>query len=288
MGNITFCDPNHTIPTATITPVVTGTGWLNLSNLSGEVLSEMARYPGVNPANTKFVIDLGTIRGASVFAMPINNAQLGDTGRIRFATDAGFTDVVADSGWKEFWGEIYPYGSIPWGHPCWIDGHPTAEQVAGAIPPWMYIAPGDVLGRYVEVALDFTNNTDGYVDIGRITVSPGITPAINADFGLVVPFYVDPSTSTRSKGGVQFADPQRPYLYTKMHFDALTDAELYGEFYEMIRKSGTTKPMFFIFDPDADPAILHKQCFMCTVKTSSPTASFVDQNGLDVEVTQTF
>ncbi len=289
MGNVTFCDPNHTMPTSLITPVVTGSGWLNLSNLSGEVLSEMARYPGVNPTNTKFVIDLGTIRGASVFAIPFNNAQLGDMGRIRFATDSGFTDVVADSGWKEFWGEIYPYGSLPWGHPSWIDGHPTAEQIAGEVPRWTYISPGDVLGRYVEVSLDFTHNTDGFVDIGRIIVSPGITPTINTNFGVAVPFYKDPSTKSRSKGGVQFADPQRPYLYCKMRFDYLTDAEIYGEFYETVRKCGVTKPIYFIFDPDAPAAIFNKQCFMATLENiGSPSGDFVDQNSFDIEVTQAF
>lgn len=289
MANPKFCFPNHTLPTATITPVATGSGWLSLTNLFGDVLSEMARYPGVNPTNTKFVIDLGTIRGASVFAIPFNNAQLGDLGRIRFATDSGFTDVVADSGWKEFWGEIYPYGSLLWGHPCWVDGHPTKEQIAGQVPAWMYLAPNEVLGRYVEVSLNFSTNTDGFVDIGQIVVSPAVSPVYNVSFGVGVPYLKDPSTKQRSKGGVQFSDKQKKYLATRMRLDYLSDAETYGQFYEMMRQYGVSKPLFFIYDSDAPAAILMKQSFMCTLENiTPPSQTRIDLNSMDFEISQTF
>lgn len=289
MANVKFCYPNWTLPTVTVTPMVTGSGWLDLQLLQGEVLSEMARYPGVNPANTKFVIDLGTERGMRILAVPFHNARPGDTARMRLASDAGLTNILLDSGSIEFFQEVYPYGTLEWGRVEWLDGRLTPEQAAGRMPPWIYIASEPVIGRYLEVSFDFSDNSDGYVDVGQIVASPSITPAYNASYGCNPPFPRDPSTKTRLRGGPQFADKQRPYLYTKMQLDWLSGDELYGQFFEFVRDYGVTRPFFFIFDSDAPIAQLQKQAFMATAeRLGDPTLAYHDVNRLDIEISQAF
>lgn len=289
MANVTFCYPNWTLPTALYTPTVTGASWLDLANLQGEVLSEMARFPGVNPASTKLVIDLATLRAARVFALPFQNAKLGDTARIRFATDAAFSNVVLDTGFKEFFGEAYPYGSLEWGRPEWMDGKLTPEQAAVRSAPWVHVAPSDLLGRYVEVSLNFSGNSDGFADLGQVIVSPAITPKRNISYGYSAPCYRDPSTKRRAKGGPQFADKARPYRYAKMQLEWLDDSELYGMFFEMIREYGVAKPFFYIHDSDAPPAILPKQSFMATAESfSDPVHLSYGRFSLTIEISESF
>lgn len=270
MRNVTFCSPNWVLPTATVTPTITGAGWLDLGNLQGEVLSETARYPGVTPADTKFVVDLGTLRNAQVFALPVHNAGLLDTARVRMATDSGFTNVVADSTAKEFFGEVYQYGSLPWGNVSWMDGRLPAELAAGQMPIWWYIAPAEVIGRYVEWAFDFSTNAAGVVDIGQPIVSPALTPAYNVSYGVKQPYPVDPSQGNRSKGGVRFVDHKRPYRVAEMQLDFLSEAETYGLFYDMAKDYGVTKPFLFIYDSEASSAILPRQMMMCTAEQIGP------------------
>jgi hypothetical protein len=289
MANVKFCYPNHTLPTVTVTPTVTGAGWLDLNLLQGEVLSEMARYPGVNPAATKFVIDLGTERDMRILAIPFHNARPGDTARIRVASDAGLTDILLDTGSVEFFQEVYPWGALEWGRVEWSDGRLTPEQAAGRMPPWIYIAPEPIIGRYLEVSFDFSGNPDGYVDVGQIVASPSITPAYNVSYGCTPPFPRDPSTKTRLRGGPQFADKQRKYLYTRMQLDWLSGDELYGQFYELVREYGVTKPIFFIFDSDAPAVTLYKQSFMALIeRVGDPALAYHDVNKLEIEISQAF
>jgi hypothetical protein len=289
MANPKLCFPNWTLPTTIVTPVASGASWIDLGNLQGEVLSEMARYPAVDLAGSRLVIDLGTLRNVSVLAIPFHNAGLFDKARIRFCTDAALTDAVIDTGWQEFFGVIYPYGTLDPTRVEWIDGRMTAEDAAGYMIPWVYVAPVAAIGRYLDVQLDWTSNAAGYVDIGQIVASPALTSVVNISYGANPPFYVDPSTKTRSKGGPQFSDVQRSYRVTNMQFDWMSDDELYGNFYEMVRRYGRTKPLFYIYDSDAPVAIRQKQSFMCTASTlGPPTASSFNLNSLPVAVEEAF
>lgn len=289
MANVKFCYPNWLLPTPFVAPTITGPGWIDLAKLQGDVLSEMARYPGVNPASTRLTVDLGTVRNMRVLVLPFHNAQPGDSARIRVATDAGLTDVVLDTGTKDFFGETYAYGSLEWGTVQWLDGLYSPEQAAGLMPAWIHIAGSDVFGRYLDIQFNFSGNTDGYVDVGQIVASPTITPVYNISYGVSVPFPRDPSTSSRARGGPKFSVRSRPYLVSKMQLDWLGTDELYGSFYEMVREYGTTKPFFFIYDVDAPPTRLQKQSFMATADSfGAPTNTSFGNNSLAVEISQAF
>lgn len=265
-----LCYPNWTLPTATVTPTITGASWIDLANLQGEVPSEMARYPGVNPANTKLLIDLGTLRNVSVVAIPLHNGGNGDKARIRVATDAGLTNIVLDTGWQEFYGEMYPYGTLPWGSPQWLDGRMSPEQIAAlaadAPPVWFYVSPTEVIGRYLDVQFDFSNNASGVVDTGQIVASPAFSPANTFSYGAKPPYYRDPSTARRSKGGARFVDKARRYRVAQMQFELLSGIEVWGPLFEMCRDYGTTKPFLYIHDSDAEPAIRAMQTFMAVAE----------------------
>jgi hypothetical protein len=289
MAAVKFCFPNWTLDTNVITPTATGAAWTDLANLKGEVLSEMARCPSLVLADSKFVIDLGTTRNISVLAIPFHNAQIGNLARMRLATDAGFADVVVDTGWKEFFGEVYPWGTLPWGHVSWVDGRLNAEQAYQRVPPWMHVLGEEVLGRYLEVQLDFTGNTDGFVDVGQIVAASALSPVYNASRGVTPPFYVDASTKTRAKGGPMFADRRKPYRVSKMQLQHLSLNEAYGSFFEMVRELGVSKPFFFIYNSDAAAAFLPKQSFMAIAEEITPPVQpYALEYSMAIEITEQF
>lgn len=289
MANVKFCYPNWTLPSAVYTPTITGAGWVDLAKMQGDVLSEMARYPGVNPVNTKVVIDLGTLRNIDALVLPFHNAKIGDKARVEVATDSGFTDIVLDSGWKEFFSEMYPYGSLEWGRVEWMDGRMTEEQASGLMPPWIHLASSTVFGRYVRWSLDFSGNSDGYVDLGQPVIAPALSPVYNISYGCSPPFYRDSSQKHRVKSGPQFKEKQRPYRVTRMQLDWLSENELYGQFYEMVRQYGVTEPFFFIYDADAIPALLIKQCFMASAEQiGDPTHPKYGNHTLTIELSEEF
>jgi hypothetical protein len=289
MANPKFCFPNWTLPTANVVPTASGAGWIDLDKLQGDVLSEMARYPGVNVAGSRLVIDLGQLRNVALLALPHHNAGIYDSARIRFCTDAALTDAVIDTGWKEFFGVIYPYGTLDPSRVEWIDGRLTAEDAVGVVYPWMHEEPVAQIGRYLDIQLDFRHNPAGYIDLGQVVASPLLTSVQGISYGVTVPFYVDPSTKTRAKGGPQFADKQRKYLMARVQFNWLGTAELYSGFFELVRRYGLTQPFFFIYDSDADPVQRQKQCFMCTAdEITAPSNTMLDNNTLGLTLTQAF
>lgn len=289
MANIAFCTPNWTLPTKVFSPEIVAPGWIDPANLQGDVLSEMARFPGVDPASTVLTIDLKTERAVRVFAIPISNARPGDTARILFYADEARTELVLDTGDIEFFGEVFTWGALEWGRQEWLDGRMTVEQVANAVPSWRYWSQSEVIGRVIEIRLNFSGNLDGFTDIGQVVASPAFSPNYNLSFGCTPPFIRDPSTKKRSKGGVQFVDKARGYLYTKMQLDWLNEGETYGNFFEMVREYGVSKPFYFIYDPDAAPALIAKQSFMAIAETiSDPVHPSAGTYSIAIEIAQTF
>lgn len=264
MANVTFGAFNWLMPSVAVTPTVTvpvGSGWIDLSLLTGPVLSEMARCPSIDPADTQMVWDMGETRAVRAFAMPFHSCGIGDKVRVDVATDAAFTSITLDTGWRDVIGEWFPPGSLPWGHPNGWDGLPTAEDLDGYCPPWFYVAAESALGRYVRWRWDVSSSALGYLDVGRLFAGDVVQPSYNLSYGVQIG-YADKSKSERSRGGALFCDPEEKYLAASFSLDFLSQAEAVGQVLEMHRRLGTTEPFFWAYDPDDDAALRTKRMFM--------------------------
>lgn len=272
MQNVILAYNNWLMPTVSVTPAVTvpvGAGWIDTALLTGRVLSEMARCPSVDLADTQMVWDMGTTRAVRVLGMPMHNCSIGDRVRVRLATDAAITDVTLDTGWQDVIGEWYPFGSLPWGDPRSWDGLPTAEDLAGYAPPWLHVAAADAYGRYVKWEWDIGTNPAGYLDVGRLFVGSAIQPRYNYSYGIKFAI-VDKSPSARSRGGAVFSDAIEQYRTVSFQLDWLSREEAFGQVFEMQRRVGTTEPILFIADPDDGPALLTKRAMVATLADLSP------------------
>jgi hypothetical protein len=264
VDNVTFGAFNWLLPTIAVTPTVSfpaGSGWIDPELLTGPVLSEMARCPSVDPADTQMVWDMGTERAVRALAMPFHSCTVGDRVRVQVATDAAFSSVVIDTDWQDVVGEWFPFGSLPWGHPNFWGGLPTAEDLDGYCPPWFYIADAAVLGRYVRWLWDVSGSTLGYLDVGRLFVGDVVQPRYNLSYGVQVG-YVDKSKTERSRGAALFGDQEEKYLSASFALDYLSQEEAIGQVMEMHRRLGTTEPFFWAYNPADGLALRTKRMFM--------------------------
>lgn len=266
MGNVTFCYPDWTQDTSQVTTTITGAAWIDLDLLKGDVLSEMARCPSVLLADTQLTIDAGTLRDALVLVIPAHSAARGDKARIRLATDAGFTDVVADTGWQDFFPRAYAWGTAPWLDIHFRDGYLTAEETAGLMIPWIVVLPAPVLFRYVKVEIDARANPAGFFDLGAVVISPGISPRYNISYGVQFALR-DDSRRERSKGAVPFVDQAELYREASMQLDWLSVAEAFGAQWEMRRQLGMSGRFFFLYDAADDPTVIYRRSFMAQFET---------------------
>lgn len=287
MANMKFCFPNHTQNSDLITVTATGADWIDLQFLQSDALSEMARYNGVDPTDTIILLDLGDIRKIDIFGVPINNAQDGDTCRVLAYSDAALTQLEYDSGATDFIGEIYPYGSLRCERIEWLDGHMTPEQLSGIIIPWINIPANSVFARYIKFKFDFTNNTDGFVDVGRLLAAEFVSTENFVPYGASPPFYIDPSTTTRSRGGVKLKDQRVKYRMSSIQFDWLDVDQVYEEFFKLAKENGVTEPFFFVYDLDAARNVQIKQMFYATADSyNKPTNKTYAEYALGLEISE--
>lgn len=261
--NVTFAYRNWLMPSVSHTPSVTvpgGAGWIDTGKLTGEVLSEMARCPSLDLANTQMTWDMGTTRALRCFGMPMHNGVVGDKVRVSVAADAGFAEVSYDTGWQEVIGQWYPFGAVPWGDPHWWDGLPSAEDLDGYCPPWTHTAPEDVTGRYVKWEWDVSGNPAGYLDVGRLWVAPIIRPRYNMNYGVKIG-HADKSQVARNRGAVVFGDEVEKFRTVALQLDWLSVEEAFGQMFEMQRLVGVTQPFLFIYDGDDVTAMRTRRSF---------------------------
>ena len=158
--------------------------------------------------------------------------------------------------WRDMWPEITPFGQGLWGEFVWggkLDPEDAGTYGIGAY----HVLPTSVFARYVRIELDDQDNPDGYLEAGRLIVSPAWQPTRNLTYGWTLR-HIDESRRVRSRGGQLYVDlaPKRRRLeFTIPH---LSEDEMFSRAYELDRDKGVGGDLLVIVDPDK-PAHLHRQ-----------------------------
>jgi hypothetical protein len=229
---------------------------LPLGNLQDRQLTKVARTTDMAPASTWFEADLGAGRTVSLVALLRHNLTQGGRWRIRLSDVADFATSLFDSGWRDVWPEITPFGQGLWGEFVWggkLDPEDAGTYGIGAY----HVLPTSVFARYVRIELDDQDNPDGYLEAGRLIVSPAWQPTRNLTYGWTLR-HIDESRRVRSRGGQLYVDlaPKRRRLeFTIPH---LSEDEMFSRAYELDRDKGVGGDLLVIVDPDK-PAHLHRQ-----------------------------
>lgn len=270
MANCILAFPNY-VDATYYSVAFSGGSWeptLPLTNLRDRLLVNVTRSTDATTNNTKFDIDLGISRDIRVIAIPTHNLTRSATIRFRGASDSGFSNVVVDTGALDAWPVIYPWGTLPFGHPSFWDGKITEEDKQGYNIPFVHIFDTPVNARYWRCEIADSSNPAGYVELSRLFLCSGWQPTLNMSYGAKL--RQEPLTEVSiSLGKAEFYRNATTRRRVDFSVENLTVDEALTWPLEIQRKLGIDGQLFFVFDPD-DTVHLHRRSFLATVAESSP------------------
>jgi hypothetical protein len=220
---------------------------LPLTNFQDQQPTKKARSSDATTASTKFDIDLGSAKVTALVAMIHHNCSQSATWRVRISNDNTFATSLSDSGWVDVWPDAEVFGALMWGEFNW-NGKLDATEAADFGPiGYYYLGSSPVIGRYIRVEVSDTANADGYVEAGRVMVSPIFQPAKNLAYGWSMEF-IDDSKKTISRGGQSYVDviQKRRRLTIPLH--SLTEAEAMAQGNNLVRIKGRSGDLLAVID----------------------------------------
>jgi hypothetical protein len=219
---------------------------LPLANLAETEPSKVARSTDATLASTLGVIDLGATQAVGGLCFVRHNASPEAQVKITVATDAGFTSVVHAGAWQDILPPTEPFGAKQWGEFRWGGRMSAAElDLFGRVSPIFIGTP--VLGRYVKFEIDDTANTDGYVEIERLFVAPGLQPALNFEYGWgSAPTDSGRREQTRGGRDIIEARPRARQVRLTLY---LSDAER-AVFFDVYYQRGQAGDLVFVAKPN--------------------------------------
>jgi hypothetical protein len=167
------------------------------------------------------------------------------TVRIRGYTGAGHTSNVYDSG---------TFTPFPAGL--------TLEDTAGLNVP-IVVFPA-VTARYWWIELTDTSNPANVVDVARVIIAAGYTPAINMTYGSGIALETR-TERAETDGGATIFDVRPVRRILTGVLEHMTDAEALHSYFRMGVHLGTSGQLFVAWDP-ADTTYRYLRSFLCTLQ----------------------
>jgi len=247
---------------------LSGGSWssaLPLAHMLTTDRSEVARSTGASTGATQFRVDFGTPRALRAVVLQAHNLSQAASWRITLGTTPGGTEVYDGAG-QAAW--FLPFtGPEEWEADDWwgiaqdeYTGHPHLA---------LQLLPSTLNARYMDVLIDDTSNSAGYVQLGRIYAGELWQPAYNMVYGAEYG-HEDASTVERTVGGGVVADRQRATRTAAITFDLLSDTERAWA-YEIQRRARTTEEVLWL-PTLTDYQDAQRYGFLGTLKALSPLA----------------
>jgi hypothetical protein len=240
---------------------------LPLANLQDRQLTRVARSTDTALANTWLYLDLGAGRTVSLLALLRHNLTQGGRWRFRLSDVADFATSLFDTGWHDIWPEITPFGQDLWGEFVWGGKLDPSEAKTYGISAY-HVLTTPVFARYVRLELDDQDNASGYLEAGRLIVSPAWQPSRNLTYGWELQ-HVDESRTVRSRGGQLYVDSAQRRRRLSFAINHLGEDEMLGRAYELDREKGIAGDVLAIVDPDK-PRHLHRLAIYGTLGETTP------------------
>lgn len=254
MSNCIFGFPIYSDVGVSFTPALSGGDWesdLPLTNVQDRRTAKVARSADATEAATTFDVDLGTTRSVRVIAILLPNITTSATIRARASTVSDFASTVYDSGVVAAW-------------PSGID----AEESEGMNVWTTLVLSSAQNARYVRINIADTGNADGYVDVARLIVAGGWQPSVNFDQGFRLG--VTSASESKETDGAAMVHDERPRRRTVAGVHSfLAESEAMANGFDMQRIVGTTRQVYFVYDPD-DTTHMHRRAFPGVFRELSP------------------
>lgn len=193
---------------------------------------------------------------------------------ITYAVDSG--DVITvpavediyDSGWTDVWPVVFASTDLEWNADNFWSGKYLQSDLVGYMKTLPIILPGSTRARYWRLEFDDPNNPDLFVEAGRLFMAPSWAPVFNASFGATLGWETGTEVQ-EAISGAEFFDVRTPFRVAQFRFENLSDNEALAGPFEIIRKVGIDKEVFFMWDPD-DTVHATRRQFLGRFRTLSP------------------
>lgn len=264
MANCLICWPNHAEDAT-----VSGGSWLPalpLNNIKSRFKSQVARSTNLAEASLVINADLGKNRYITSLALVGHNMSTTATARIRFWSDAEMTACVYDSGYVEVWPRWYDTLQLRWGDDNFWSGRISKSQLKSLSPIFLHVPLNSSFSATAQsvraVSFDIKNddNTDGFVQIGRLYIAEDWTPALNMSYGATIAWN-DPSIVDTSLDGTEYYEERPKFRTITFTLDNMKYNEGINKALLMTLERGVTKDFLFVFDP-SNQQLLQQRSFV--------------------------
>lgn len=264
MSNCILAFPDQTLSAATITGGSFSASF-PLSNLANAALALKARSVDALAASTKFDVNTGSAGKVRVVALVGHNLSIAATLRIRLSAVSDFSTNVYDSGTISAYPNYYDDTSQDWGQPVLTANKPSTAYALAMRYPIFVVTSAAVTAQYCRVEITDTGNSDGYVQLSRCVVAPGLEPPRNFLAGAIWGYETQTRKDNSLNGTAYFDRVEAQKTCQIVIPDATTDVGM-GQLLEMMRYLNLDSELFFVADPAATSMVKRQQSFLCRLR----------------------
>ena len=158
--------------------------------------------------------------------------------------------------------------TLEWENDNYWTGTLSQEEIQGFTSISISLMQMSSPSRFWRIRIEDNQNPDGFVQVGRIFIGPGVQPLINYSYGATLGF----ETSTgveQSLSGAEFFDVREPVRVFRFILEHMKDDEAYANFLEMTRRAGIHGEILVVPDPDQPLQAIRKN-FIGRMRTLNP------------------
>lgn len=255
-------------------------GTLPITNLQDRQIVKIWRN-----SQTTAQIDMDFGQGRIVDFVALIKHTISQTGKIRYRLSnvSNFSTTEYDSGLIEAWPVVEEFGTLPWGVFSW-GGYLNITIAAQYTISSFNVLTSPVQARYLRIDISDPDNTDGYLQAGRLIAGPAYKPSINYANGVQFEF-VDESRITKSRGGQTFVDEVERFRRIRFELINLPENEMFQNVFNAIdRLRGVAQDILVIPQPDEPTTWITQNIYGRIAQTQPITNSALTYYGRMIEV----
>lgn len=255
-------------------------GTLPITNLQDRQIVKIWRN-----SQTTAQIDMDFGQGRIVDFVALIKHTISQTGKIRYrlSNASNFSTTEYDSGLIDAWPVVEEFGTLPWGVFSW-GGYLNITIAAQYTISSFNVLTSPVQARYLRIDISDPDNTDGYLQAGRLIAGPAYKPSINYANGVQFEF-VDESRITKSRGGQTFVDEVERFRRIRFELINLPENEMFQNVFNAIdRLRGVAQDILVIPQPDEPTTWITQNIYGRIAQTQPITNSALTYYGRMIEV----
>ncbi len=271
MSRVALCWPNR-IDEATLSS--SGASWVStlpLANLKDRILKKVARTAAATSVTIGVL--LPTERLIGVVALVNHNLSVKATMRVKaYEGVNSATKLLFDSGANyRVWPIIQKPKSMAWNSSNFWLGTIEEEQRQSYTPFAAYFAALNKGGQFIEITITDTNNTDGYIQVGRLFVGQWIEPEFNPGYGGITHGYVDPTEIQEvPSAGTEYFYEHAKKRTVSLSWEHLSLSDAFSGVYDAYRSQGVSREVLYAYSKNPLDANFYARMFLGRFSSLDP------------------